>query len=141
MSFRKLIVARLSPDELKKMVSDFKAEYAQQNRPIYIMSQHYKNTTRLYMYDKDKLYQSKERQEKYNIVNRKTPERTKGQRKPRSDKGKRHNYTKTRNDKGKIRKMNEVSVDTYNAMLKLLDENNGDYNSIKLDDVRQAFVC
>ena len=40
MSFRKLIVARLSAEELKQMVSDFKAEYAKTNRPIYIMSQH-----------------------------------------------------------------------------------------------------
>lgn len=139
MSFHKLILARLSPDELKRMVIDFKDDYAKQNRPVYIMSQHYKDTTRLYMYDKDKLYQSKERQVKYNILDRKTPERPEGQRKPRSDKGKSHNYTKTRNDKGKIRKP-VVSVETYNAIFKLLNENKGDYSNIKLDDVRQA-IC
>ena len=36
--------------------------------------------------------------------------------------------------------MNAVSVETYNVMLKLLNENNDDYNNIKLDDVRQA-IC
>jgi hypothetical protein len=141
MYFRKLKLPRMSPDELLDALKKYKDEYKILERPVYIISHHYKDTTQFYIYDKLTIHTPKARSATYNIKPR-TCVKTQNDlnRKERKDKGGSHIVTKPRSDKGKSRPRN-VNMHTYTAMIKLLSENGINHDSINMNDVRKALVA
>jgi len=133
MSFRKVELLGKSRDEVKTIIQQYKTEYKNNGRHIFIMTNTCKNNRCvLYFYDKEKIYQPKQ-----------------GERAVRSDKGKNHIITKSRCDKGKIRThttkdniKNQTIEHTFNAIMKLLNERDlVKTDALKLEEVKQVMVC